>query len=255
MVGPDIAIGILGLAGLFNNAIDWFDYVYIAKKCGLRLQTHLLKLDNAQLRLTRWGDAVGLSGADIDDHNSLGCSFLLSDGQKAHAERIFRSILQKFQACQDICLTYREGKKEDNRGVEQNEIKPFGSGWDPMRQYLHQKMRNISHTRKNKVTMFEKARFAIYDEKHLAGLTVDINGLVDDLYKLFPPPEEKQAQLSKEELDKLIDVLRELETVVKVHDPTLASAVQHILNQKVSEGCRLCNHPGSHVLERYEDRE
>lgn len=68
----------------------------------------------------------------------------------------------------------------------------------------------------------------------MIGLTRDINGLIDDLYKLFPPPEEKQAELTKAELDKLTEVLRELKFVVKEQDPTLGSAMQ-LLNQQVRQ--------------------
>ncbi|KAH7109510.1 prion-inhibition and propagation-domain-containing protein [Dactylonectria macrodidyma] len=234
MAGPEIAISALGLAGLFNNVIDWFEYIYVAKQRGPRLQTHLLKLDNAQLRLTRWGEAVGLSGFQVEDDDSLeySGSFLLDARQKALAEQTFRTISQKFEACQKISHSYRKGKKEDDPSVRENEIKPFGPESDPMRRYLHQRMRAISFGRQNKVSLFQKAKFAIYDEKHLIELTNDINGLIDDLYKLSPPPEEKQAELGKGELDKLTDVLRELGTVVRDCDPTLASAVQHILNQK-----------------------
>ncbi|KJZ71988.1 hypothetical protein HIM_08616 [Hirsutella minnesotensis 3608] len=215
-------IAALGLASLFNNAIDWFEYVYIAKQCGPRLQAHLLKLDNAQLRLTRWGDAVGLCGSQIEDDDSLeySGSFSFDASQKAQAERTLRTIMQKFEACQKICHDYRKGKKEEDPIVRENEIKPFGPGSDPMRGYLHQKMQNISFGRRNK------------DEKHLIELTKDINVLIDELYGLFPPPKEKQAELGKEELDKLTDVLRELGNVVKDHDPTLASAVQYLLNQE-----------------------
>jgi len=251
MSGAEIVISTLGLASLFNNAIDWFEYIYIAKQCGPRLQTHFLRLDNAQLRLTRWGDAVGLSGVQIEDDDSLEyCgSFLLDERQKAHAEDIFRVISQKFNACQQISHGYRKGKKEDDPSVRENEIKPFGPGSDPMRQYLHQKMRGISFSRKNKVSPLRKAKFAIYDEKHLIDLTKDINDLIDDLYRIFPTPEEKQAELSKGELDKLTEVLRELGTAAKGRDPTLASAVQHILNQKVAEGCCARRTTCSHMLE------
>lgn len=192
-------------------------------------------MDNAQLRLIRWGDAVGLSGAGIEDDDSLDYSGSLLDAhQKARAEQTFRIISQKFTDCQNICHGYRKGKKEDDPGVRETEIKPFGPGSDPMRHYLHQRMRGISFSRKNNVSLFRKAKFAIYDEKHLTKLTEDINGLIDDLYKLFPPPEEKQAELGRAELDKLTDVLRELMAVVKDCDPTLSSAVQRMLGQKVS---------------------
>lgn len=237
MAGPEIAIGALGLAGLFNNAVDWFEYIYVAKQCAPRLQTHLLRLDNAELRLTRWGDGVGLSGVQIEDEESLehSGSFLLDAGQKTRAEKTFKVILQKFEACQKISHSYRKGRKEDDSRVRESEIKPFGPASDAMRRYLHQRMRDISFGRRNRVSLLQKAKFAIYDEKHLIELVKDVNELIDDLYKLFPPPDEKQAELGKAELDKLMDVVRELGVVVRNNDPTLASAVQHILNQKVNE--------------------
>src|ERR1700730_11454274 len=128
MSGAEIAIGALGLASLFNNAICRDLIQYIAKQCGSRLQTHLLKLDNAELRLTRWGDAVGLSGAQIEDDDSLeySGSFLLDARKRAQAEQTFRTISQKFEACQKISHGYRKGKKEDDPDVRDNEIKPFG---------------------------------------------------------------------------------------------------------------------------------
>lgn len=100
MSGAEI-IGALGLASPFNNAVDWFEHVYVARNCASRLQTHMLKLDNAQLRLTRWGDAVGLSGAQIEDDDSLENSgaFRLDPHQKAQAERTFRVIWKKFEDC------------------------------------------------------------------------------------------------------------------------------------------------------------
>lgn len=47
-----LAVGILAIAGLFNNAIDCFEYVQINRSFGQGYQTGLLKLDGVRLRLS-----------------------------------------------------------------------------------------------------------------------------------------------------------------------------------------------------------
>ncbi|OCK96967.1 uncharacterized protein K441DRAFT_549827 [Cenococcum geophilum 1.58] len=61
-----LTAGILGLAGLFNNAVDCFEYVQLGREFGRDYQTNLLKLDDARLRLSRWGQSMGLSG-ELED--------------------------------------------------------------------------------------------------------------------------------------------------------------------------------------------
>lgn len=218
------------IAGLFNTAVAWFDYVYVAKQTWPRLQTHFLHLDNAQTRLTRWGQAVGLSGSNVVDEESLHSNgeFMLNEKQEAEAAKTFAVVFQKFEKCQKICQDYKKRKEED-------EISPDQATWKPMNRYLHNTMQDIVNGRKNKVPVLRKAKFAIYDEKHLKDLIKDINDHIDKLYQIYPPPEEIQAQLGKEELDKLTAVLQKLEEVVKGRDQVLGSALQTILNQKVSE--------------------
>ena len=57
-----LTVCVLGLAGLFNNAVDCFKYVQIGRCFGQSYRTSLLKLDNTKLRLSRWGQSIGLSG-------------------------------------------------------------------------------------------------------------------------------------------------------------------------------------------------
>jgi len=61
-----LTAGILGLAGLFNNAVDCFEYVQLGREFGRDYQTNLLKLDDARLRLSRWGQSMELSG-ELED--------------------------------------------------------------------------------------------------------------------------------------------------------------------------------------------
>jgi hypothetical protein len=48
-----LTVGVIALAGLFNNAVDSFEYIQLRRNFGEDFQTSLLKLDNARLRLSR----------------------------------------------------------------------------------------------------------------------------------------------------------------------------------------------------------
>lgn len=253
MTGMEAIGAVNGIAGLFKTTVEWFEYVYVAQNTWATVQTELLKLDNAQLRLSRWGKAVGLSGSQVTDDESLRATgdFLLNDEQEFKAKQTFALISTKFKECQKICIGCRNGKKEDDPAVVKVEIKPFGPNWNPMRRYLHDSMRELVDGRKNKVSVTRKARFAFYDKKHLENLVKDINDAIDALEKIFPPPADKQADLSKEEIEKLVGVLKELNSAIKARDPLLGSAVQTILNQKVSaeifDACHVS--PAYHIPE------
>jgi hypothetical protein len=93
-----------GVAGLYNTAITWFDHIYIAKQAAPRLQSLLVKLDNAQLRLTRWGKAAGLTGRRITDEESVknSYSFQLDEEQERQAIQTFETVATIFEECQNF---------------------------------------------------------------------------------------------------------------------------------------------------------
>ena len=55
-------VSAVALTRLFNNAIGCFEYIQLGRNFGSDFQTNLLKLDDAGLRLSQWGDAVRLNG-------------------------------------------------------------------------------------------------------------------------------------------------------------------------------------------------
>lgn len=60
------AVGVVGLASLFTNVIDCLNYIHIGRNFGGDFETNLIKLGNAMLKLSCWGEAVGLSGSVFD---------------------------------------------------------------------------------------------------------------------------------------------------------------------------------------------
>jgi len=227
-----------GLANLFNTAITWFDYVLVAKQAAPRLQSLLVKLDEAQLRLTRWGKAAGLSGIRIKDEVSMRLedSFQLDDEQEQQAIRTFRTVAALFEECQKLCHRERSGKSDDDPSVRENEISPFGAAgpnWNPMHRYLHGKMRDIADGRRNKVPVAQRVKFAIYKKEHLEQFIKDINDHIDALYRIYSPSVEEEKTLGKSELAELLQVVKEL-GVASERDPVIHSAVQNILQIKAS---------------------
>ncbi|KAL5359311.1 prion-inhibition and propagation-domain-containing protein [Aspergillus floccosus] len=236
MTGVEIISAASGIAGLFTTTITWFDYIYVARKAAPRLQSLIVKLGSAQLRLTRWGQAVGLTGSDVEDEESLKSSgvFQLDEEQENQAIRTFRVLVALFEESKKICHKERKGKSEDNPEVKANEIKPFGQDgfkWSAMHHYLHETMQKIVHERRNKMSVPRLFKFAIYDEKHLEKLVKDINDHIDALYQIYTPSASDEEEAGKQEMDKLLKVMKELRSASE-RDPVMNTAVKNILDQR-----------------------
>jgi len=99
-----LAVGVFALLGLFNNAVDCFNYVQAGRDLGASYVTCQIKLSNAQLRFTRWGEAVGLPH-DIQhesqlDHDTLAQNFDEAKIRKAkHAFHTSYNYSQKPRMC------------------------------------------------------------------------------------------------------------------------------------------------------------
>ena len=227
-----------GVAGLYNTAITWFDHIYIAKQAAPRLQSLLVKLDNAQLRLTRWGKAAGLTGRRITDEESVknSYSFQLDEDQERQAIQTFQTVASIFEECQKLCHLERKGKSSSDPSVKENEINPFEATsvkWNPMHVYLHEKIQEIAQGRKNQISVPQRVKFAIYKARHLEKLIQDINDHIDNLYKIYTPSSNEQDGLGKAELAELLQVVKEL-GLASERDPLINTAVQALFEQNVS---------------------
>ncbi|KAH7081992.1 small s protein [Paraphoma chrysanthemicola] len=176
-----LAVGIVALAGLFNNAMDCFEYVQLGCSFGNNFQTNLLKLDNARLRLSRWGQAVGLSG-DLEDALSLQeATVQKEDIDKA--ERVLGHILDLFAEAEEISAKYKRSVKPDDLG-----------------QSLHAKMRKLCIKRQNGTMLRQKVKWALYEEKHFKSLIEDIIELVCAFAEVFLAVKQEQLRLCEFEV-------------------------------------------------------
>lgn len=192
-----LAVGVIGLAGLFNNAIDCFKYVQLGRNFGVDFQTNLIKLDIARLRLSRWGRSIGLSG-DVQDARSLQNTLRAENVKKA--EGVLGHILDLFAHAERIAREF-EGKAGPNDPGLQ--ICDLQRDLGPTAKSLHEKMRDLSLRRQNRTRLRYKAKWALYKEEDFKKLIVEISNLTNDLIELFPAATHTRKKICQAELSEI----------------------------------------------------
>jgi hypothetical protein len=229
MEAGGLAVGIVALAGLFNNAIDCFEYVRLGRSFGTNFQTSLLKLDNARLRLSRWGQAVGLSG-DLEDPSSLqGAAVQKEDISRA--ERVLGQIMDLFADAERISAKYQRSVQPDDTSLAILDVK---SDIDAMGQSLHDKMRELCIKRQNGTKLRQKVRWALYEEKHFRRLIDDITDLISALPEVFPTVKQEQLKLCEIEVSEIgTEGLAVLIDIVRRQDRDLEAAISAAMKSDV----------------------
>ena len=200
--------GSVGLAPLFDNVADFFDRVYIDNSCGSNFQHTLLKLDCAWLRLSRWGEAIKLSGGVV-----------LPSVSRVPAEAYLREILNLFTKA------FKTRKKPgDQRPVGHNDRTDL----DPMTNFLHHKLRQLSRKRRIQAPRNDQIRFTL-DEKQLNDLNAKITNYTNGLVNLFPAAKKDQEVLAANEVSELSESFRALSEAAAEQDEALLSALKQVL--------------------------
>ncbi|RYO77896.1 hypothetical protein DL764_010168 [Monosporascus ibericus] len=221
MEAASLAVGIASLATVFNNAVECFEYVQLGRSLGTNFQTSVLKLDNARLRLSRWGSSVGLSG-HIDATKSLQ-STILPPEAVPKAEQLLGHIVKLFTDAEHYAAQF---KKPDDHGLL---VQDLQTDLNPVVASLHQKMRELSIRRQNGMPLSKKIKWALYDERRLKELIDSITGLTNDLVSLFPAVKEQEQLLCNEEVSEFSESFRILKKVAEGQDEILAAALSDLL--------------------------
>lgn len=226
-----LAVGVLALAGLFNNAVDCFEYVQLGRNFSTNFQTSLLKLDNARLRLSRWGQAVGLSG-DIANTQSL-LSTALSAEDIPKAEKLLGQILELFADAEGVSKKFKSRASANDSTLI---ILDVQEDMDPVHRSLHKQMRDLSITRQNRTPLRQKVKWALYEEKHFRRLIEDVIDLVNGLVETFPAVQQEQRELCEVEVSEIgtSDSLPILKDITASQDKDLEAAISKVLSSNVS---------------------
>ncbi|KAH7403076.1 prion-inhibition and propagation-domain-containing protein [Cadophora sp. MPI-SDFR-AT-0126] len=162
-----IVAGAMGIAGLFNNCVDCFEYVQMARNFGRDFNSAQLRLDFAKLNLSRWGQVV-----NINDNPQL------SDERLAR-EALWQ-ILVLFSNAAEVSSRFKSSLSQ---------VQPL---YDPDIDtsvdvhHLHHGLRRLTRQRRKVNGLFSKVSWALYQSKNLDRLITNITDHVDDLYKLIP---------------------------------------------------------------------
>jgi len=232
MEAGGFAVGVIALASLFNNAVDCFEYIQIGRNFGTNFQTCLLKLDNARLRLSRWGQAAGLSG-NVEDTQSLQQGSLSAE-DIPKAEKILGQVLDLFADAEGVSAKFKiRASPNDTSLALYDQHKEL----DSLGMTLHDKMRTLSLKRQNRTQLRQKVKWALYEEKHFRRLIDDITELVNSLVDLFPALQTMQRELCVYEVSEFGDGgLPVLKDIAKDQDKELEEAILKALEHIV----RLC---------------
>ncbi|KAF2001328.1 hypothetical protein P154DRAFT_553643 [Amniculicola lignicola CBS 123094] len=181
-------VGVIALAGLFNNTVECFEFVQLGRTFGKDFQASQLKLDSTRLGLSRWGKYLHLN-EDIQNTTSLQGYFKSKSAVK-HAEDLLGQIA------------------EMNRTEPQAEslaVYNPQTDLDPAMMTLHDKMRQLAL----------EPKWALYQQKPFRRLIEDMVELVDELVELFPATQQAQRELCDSDVSTIsesegIFVLREI---------------------------------------------
>lgn len=169
-----IVASALGVASLFNNCVDCFQYVRLGRRFGRDYERYQLRLDIAQTRLGRWGEAV-----KINSHPRFHSS-APADQSVQVAQSIIEQIMFLFEFARKTSKRYElSADKQDLVVCEDKDMKPVGRA-------LHRRLKDLACRRQKDTSLVKKTAWALYDGKSLEKIIDEITGLIDDLEKVFP---------------------------------------------------------------------
>ncbi|KAL3600003.1 hypothetical protein FPOAC2_04232 [Fusarium poae] len=219
-----IVTGAISIAALFNNCVDCFEYIQIARSFGDDFSTYQLRLDVAKCRLSRWGAAVNVN----NDPRFL--KDASADPTMALAQDVLEQIVAKFKTAQKASLMYKTTAKDKDMQVCSKE--DLGK----VSQRLHHHLRSLTLKRQNRVGLTKKAYWAIYDNKKMARMIEDIFTLMNDLEEVFPATPQATTRLVEMEIEEVSDAqeLKMIQDVAKGLDPVLEGSSKGKLEKVIA---------------------
>ncbi|PQE15343.1 Ankyrin repeat domain-containing 52 protein [Rutstroemia sp. NJR-2017a WRK4] len=163
-----LAIGVAGLAGLFNSCLDVIDRASSYKHYGVETRAIIAQLDADKLLLEQWGQRVGIREGKLEETHHR---YLDSLNIKFVVEKILSSIKELFTK-KDIAL------------LDSNYI----PGADPKlsKEGNYSVRMNIQNPRFRETTMSNKLKWALKDKTKFIAQVQQFGTLVQKLHDLVP---------------------------------------------------------------------
>lgn len=107
-----LTFAIAGIPGIFKSYVDCFQYIRLGKRFRRDFGFCLAKLEAAQVRLTRWGEPVGL----LEDKVDIKGPYKDTDIIKAY--EWLNRIEAAFKEAKTLSDKYADSKKEKGKDME-----------------------------------------------------------------------------------------------------------------------------------------
>ena len=226
-----LAIGIFGLAGLFSTTVQCFEFIQLGRAFEKTFQTSQLKLDNLRLRLSRWGNSLGLSNNLHDNpHDAALLENRLGPQAIEHARSVLGQILLLFADAESISHKFKSRTTANDSRLATFDPQVH---LDSATVELHNKIHQLSVARQNRTGLRQKAKWALYEEKSLRRLIEDVTKLIDGLVELFPAHQELQRRLCEVEVSTMgaYESMPVLRDVAAKQDRFLEDAISRVANK------------------------
>ncbi len=219
MEAAGLAFGILSV---FNTVLQDLHLLHAVRNFGTSYHTSARQLANAQLRLSRRGEAVGLTRDDVDqiteniDKDTL--SKLKPDEDRKAAKENLESMKALLAKAHEKAKPYEPIAGDDDGGHKpksltlpwrkgskhESESKDNTTTADSDKDALSEGVLEITLSRRpHKTPLIRAMRWALYDQPGFERLVSDITNLMADLELLFPGCDQARMVLGKEELRQL----------------------------------------------------
>ncbi len=232
----------LSVAAFFNNCVDCFEYIQLARHFGRDYRVCQLRLDVARTRLGRWGEAVRIN----ED-----ARFAVSpEGEKNKDKdvQLARAILEEIVL---LLETAAKASKRYELRAEGEQLARFDGkkDLDGVHRKLHERLRGLTRKRlkggSGGVGLAAKTAWALYDGKQFEKLVEQVLGLVDELEKTFPATDGELRKIAGTEVVELgggeggadeEESLEALREAASETDEVLVEAVAQRLDQLGDNG-------------------
>ncbi|KIM98745.1 hypothetical protein OIDMADRAFT_57090 [Oidiodendron maius Zn] len=209
----------------FNTGVDHFGSIQMGQDLAENFKTSLLKLDVVRLKLTRWGQSVGL--ANLDEEKSLQQA-KLPPKDIPTVKKLLKRILNIFSNAERMSTEFQEDNEDDDSSLA---VVDPAKALDKVSASLHQNMYDLAKKRQGNSELEPKGDLTMYEETAFERLIEDLNKLVDSLVELFPAIQEEQRKLAEEEVSEMKKIKEALPLLKEVagQDKLLSEAVVKVI--------------------------
>ncbi|KAF6810604.1 small s protein [Colletotrichum plurivorum] len=169
-----VVAGALSIAALFNSCVESFQYIQLGRRFEQDYEGYRLRLDVAQVRLSRWGQAV-----QINDSPRF-VQLRLDDKEAQLAKSILEQIATLFESARRKSRQYEQAA--ENQALLVFDDEAMGR----TNQRLHEKLTQRFRTTRKQPSLVKRTSWALYDARNLERLVGQISSFVEELEELFP---------------------------------------------------------------------